>query len=58
MAAQFVANILRLKREGVTLDRDLILALTADEDSGSFNGVDWHEGLEFQYRLITALAQK
>lgn len=41
MAAQFVANILRLKREGVTLDRDLILALTADEESGSFNGVDW-----------------
>ena len=41
MAAQFVANILRLKREGVTLDRDLILALTADEEGGSFNGVDW-----------------
>jgi acetylornithine deacetylase/succinyl-diaminopimelate desuccinylase-like protein len=41
MAAQFVANIIRLKREGVTLDRDLILALTADEEGGSFNGVDW-----------------
>jgi len=22
-------------------DRDLILALTADEEGGSFNGVDW-----------------
>jgi acetylornithine deacetylase/succinyl-diaminopimelate desuccinylase-like protein len=41
MAAHFVANIIRLKREGVTLDRDLILALTADEESGAFNGVDW-----------------
>jgi len=41
MAAQFVANILRLKRDGVTLDRDLILALTADEESGNFNGVNW-----------------
>ena len=35
MAAQFVANLIRLKREGVTLDRDLILALTADEEGGT-----------------------
>lgn len=41
MAAHFVANIIRLKRDGVTLDRDLILALTADEESGAFNGVEW-----------------
>lgn len=41
MAAQFVANLMRLKKEGVTLDRDLILALTADEEGGAFNGVDW-----------------
>jgi len=41
MAAQFVANIIRLKREGATLDRDLILALTADEEGGAFNGVEW-----------------
>src|SRR6185436_7749956 len=34
MAAQFVANMIRLKREGAALDRDLILALTADEESG------------------------
>jgi len=41
MAAQFVANLIRLKEEGYTPDRDLILALTADEEGGTFNGVDW-----------------
>jgi acetylornithine deacetylase/succinyl-diaminopimelate desuccinylase-like protein len=30
-----------LKDEGYTPDRDLILALTADEEGGDFNGVDW-----------------
>jgi acetylornithine deacetylase/succinyl-diaminopimelate desuccinylase-like protein len=41
MAAQFVANLIRLKEEGFKPDRDVILALTADEEGGSFNGVDW-----------------
>ena len=41
MAAQFVANLIRLKQEGFAHDRDLILALTADEEGGNFNGVDW-----------------
>jgi acetylornithine deacetylase/succinyl-diaminopimelate desuccinylase-like protein len=41
MAAQFVANLIRLKREQAVLDRDLILALTADEEGGQFNGVEW-----------------
>jgi acetylornithine deacetylase/succinyl-diaminopimelate desuccinylase-like protein len=41
MAAQLVANLLRLKQEGFTPERDLILALTADEEGGNFNGVDW-----------------
>jgi acetylornithine deacetylase/succinyl-diaminopimelate desuccinylase-like protein len=41
MAAQFVANLIRLKKEAFTPDRDLILALTADEETGDFNGVDW-----------------
>jgi acetylornithine deacetylase/succinyl-diaminopimelate desuccinylase-like protein len=41
MAAQFVASMIRLKEEGFTPDRDLILALTADEEGGNFNGVDW-----------------
>ena len=41
MAAHFVANLLRLKEEGFKPDRDLILALTADEETGAFNGPDW-----------------
>jgi acetylornithine deacetylase/succinyl-diaminopimelate desuccinylase-like protein len=41
MAAQFVANVIRLKEEGFKPGRDLILALTADEEGGTFNGVDW-----------------
>src|SRR5439155_2752401 len=41
MAAQFVANLIRLKEEGFKPDRDLILALTAYEEGGAFNGVDW-----------------
>jgi len=36
-----VANFIRLKKEGFLPDRDLILALTADEEGGSANGVDW-----------------
>jgi acetylornithine deacetylase/succinyl-diaminopimelate desuccinylase-like protein len=41
MASQLVANLIRLKEEGFVPDRDLILALTADEEGGEFNGVDW-----------------
>jgi acetylornithine deacetylase/succinyl-diaminopimelate desuccinylase-like protein len=41
MAAQFVANLIRLKQEGFTPNRDLILALTPDEEGGDFNGVNW-----------------
>ena len=41
-AAVWVANLLRYKREGFLPDRDLILALTADEEGGGpYNGVDW-----------------
>ena len=39
--AILVANFIRLKKAGFVPDRDLILALTADEEGGSFNGVDW-----------------
>ena len=38
MAAIFVANLIRLKREGYVPDRDLILALTSDEEGGAWNG--------------------
>jgi acetylornithine deacetylase/succinyl-diaminopimelate desuccinylase-like protein len=41
MASQFVANLIRLKEEGFRPDRDIILALTADEEGGDFNGADW-----------------
>ncbi len=41
MAAIFVANFVRYKQEGFVPDRDIILALTADEEGGDFNGVDW-----------------
>ena len=41
MAAIFVANLLRYKAEGWRPDRDLILALTADEEGGDANGVEW-----------------
>jgi acetylornithine deacetylase/succinyl-diaminopimelate desuccinylase-like protein len=39
--AIFVANFIRLKQEGYKPDRDLILALTADEEGGQSNGVEW-----------------
>jgi acetylornithine deacetylase/succinyl-diaminopimelate desuccinylase-like protein len=39
--ALLVMNFIRLKREGFVPDRDLILALTADEEGGNYNGVDW-----------------
>jgi acetylornithine deacetylase/succinyl-diaminopimelate desuccinylase-like protein len=41
MAAIFVANAYRLRREGYVPDRDIVIALTADEESGPANGVDW-----------------
>jgi acetylornithine deacetylase/succinyl-diaminopimelate desuccinylase-like protein len=41
MAAIFVANLVRYLRDGFKPDRDLVLALTADEEGGRFNGVDW-----------------
>lgn len=39
--AILVTTFIRLKREGYRPDRDLILALTADEEGGKSNGVDW-----------------
>jgi len=39
--AALVATFLRLHREGYKPRRDLILALTADEEGGKFNGAAW-----------------
>jgi len=36
-----VADLIRLKKEGFVPARDIILALTADEEGGKSNGVDW-----------------
>jgi acetylornithine deacetylase/succinyl-diaminopimelate desuccinylase-like protein len=39
--AILVTTFIRFKREGYRPDRDIILALTADEEGGKSNGVDW-----------------
>jgi len=41
MASIFVANLIRLKREGFVPARDIIVALTADEEGGGSNGAAW-----------------
>jgi len=41
-AAIWIANLIRYKREGFKPDRDIIVALTADEEGGGpYNGVNW-----------------
>jgi acetylornithine deacetylase/succinyl-diaminopimelate desuccinylase-like protein len=39
--AILMATMIRLKQENFRPDRDIILALTADEEGGKFNGVGW-----------------
>ncbi len=39
--AILVTTFIRLRQESYKPDRDLILALTADEEGGKSNGVDW-----------------
>src|SRR5262249_48674926 len=39
--AIMVTTLLHMKKEGYVPDRDIILALTADEEGGKSNGVDW-----------------
>jgi acetylornithine deacetylase/succinyl-diaminopimelate desuccinylase-like protein len=36
-----VTTLIRFLKEGYKPNRDIILALTADEEGGTFNGVDW-----------------
>ncbi len=39
--AILVTNFIRWKKDGFVPDRDVILALTADEEGGTANGVEW-----------------
>lgn len=39
--AIMATTLIRFKKEGFTPDRDIILALTADEEGGKSNGVEW-----------------
>src|SRR5215467_8852753 len=53
-----VENFLRLKRENWVPNRDLVLALTADEEGGESNGVQWliqnhRELIDAEYCLNT-----
>lgn len=41
MAAIFVANLIRYRRDGFAPNRDLIVALTSDEEGGGNNGIGW-----------------
>ena len=41
MASIFATNLIWMKQEGVVPDRDIILALTADEEGGASNGARW-----------------
>jgi acetylornithine deacetylase/succinyl-diaminopimelate desuccinylase-like protein len=40
-AALWIATLIRLRQEGFVPARDLVVALTADEEGGTSNGVDW-----------------
>jgi acetylornithine deacetylase/succinyl-diaminopimelate desuccinylase-like protein len=39
--ADLITNLIRLKKEGFVPNRDIIIALTADEEGGKANGVNW-----------------
>ena len=39
--AIMATTLIRFKQEGFVPDRDIILAMTADEEGGKSNGVDW-----------------
>lgn len=41
MASIWIANLIRMKQQGYTGNRDIIVALTADEEGGPTNGVQF-----------------
>lgn len=52
-AAAWIETLIRMKREGFVPDRDIIVALTADEEGGGpYNGIQWL--LEKHRELINA----
>jgi len=56
--AILVANFLRLHKEGFAPARDLVLALTADEEGGESNGIQWllanhRELIDAEYSINT-----
>jgi acetylornithine deacetylase/succinyl-diaminopimelate desuccinylase-like protein len=53
-----IANFIRLKKDGWIPARDLILALTADEEGGDSNGAQWlaknhHDWIDAEYCINT-----
>jgi acetylornithine deacetylase/succinyl-diaminopimelate desuccinylase-like protein len=51
-----MAALIHFKKEGYVPDRDIILALTADEEGGTDNGVDWllknhHDLIDAEFAL-------
>jgi len=56
-AALWIANLLQYKKEGFKPDRDIIVALTADEEGGGpYNGVAWllknhHDLIDSEFAL-------
>jgi len=41
MATIWIANLIQMKQDGYRPDRDIVVALTADEEGGTANGVSW-----------------
>jgi len=52
--ACLIANLIRLTQEGFLPNRDIIVALTENEESGDVNGIEWL--LEHRRDLIDAIA--
>src|SRR5580704_891089 len=56
-AAIWIANLIQYKKEGFKPDRDIIVALTADEEGGGpYNGINWliknhRDWIESEYAL-------
>jgi acetylornithine deacetylase/succinyl-diaminopimelate desuccinylase-like protein len=52
MAAIWITNLILLKHENYIPDRDIIVCLSTDEETGDFSGVQWL--LKFHPKLIDA----